>query len=98
MFVVAVAAAIIASQAMISGAFSIVAQSLRLNCFPRVKIVHTSAKYEGQVYIPEINYMLMVACVIITLAFRTTEKIGHAYGKQPGNSISAAQFVLLNRL
>ncbi|KAL3609590.1 hypothetical protein D5086_000610 [Populus alba] len=80
MFVVAVAAAIIASQAMISGAFSIVAQSLRLNCFPRVKIVHTSAKYEGQVYIPEINYMLMVACVIVTLAFRTTEKIGHAYG------------------
>ncbi|KAJ6712890.1 OSMOTIC STRESS POTASSIUM TRANSPORTER [Salix purpurea] len=80
MFVVAVAAAIIASQAMISGAFSIVAQSLSLNCFPRVKIVHTSAKYEGQVYIPEINYMLMVACVIVTLAFRTTEKIGHAYG------------------
>ncbi|KAG5228042.1 potassium transporter [Salix suchowensis] len=79
-FVVAVAAAIIASQAMISGAFSIVAQSLSLNCFPRVKIVHTSAKYEGQVYIPEINYMLMVACVIVTLAFRTTEKIGHAYG------------------
>eukprot|EP00258_Populus_trichocarpa_P031883 XP_024447902.1 potassium transporter 5 [Populus trichocarpa] len=80
MFVVAVAAAIIASQAMISAAFSIVAQSLSLNCFPRVKIVHTSAKYEGQVYIPEINYMLMVACVIVTLAFRTTEKIGHAYG------------------
>ncbi|KAJ6702095.1 OSMOTIC STRESS POTASSIUM TRANSPORTER [Salix koriyanagi] len=48
--------------------------------WPMVKIVHTSAKYEGQVYIPEINYMLMVACVIVTLAFRTTEKIGHAYG------------------
>jgi KUP system potassium uptake protein len=42
--------------------------------------------------------MLMVACVIVTLAFRTTEKIGHAYGKQPGNSISAAQFDFLKSL
>lgn len=80
-FVVAVAAAIIASQAMISGAFAIISQSLSLSCFPRVKVVHTSAKYEGQVYIPEVNYMLMVACVIVCLGFKTTEKIGNAYGK-----------------
>ncbi|KAK2636969.1 hypothetical protein Ddye_031761 [Dipteronia dyeriana] len=80
MFVVAVLAAIIASQAMISGSFSIIQQSLALGCFPRVKIMHTSAKYEGQVYIPEINYLLMLACVGITLGFRTTEKIGNAYG------------------
>ncbi|KAL5538798.1 hypothetical protein UlMin_044623 [Ulmus minor] len=79
-FVVAVAAAIIASQAMISGAFSIICQSLSLGCFPRVKVVHTSAKYEGQVYIPEINYLLMIACVIVTASFQTTEKIGNAYG------------------
>ncbi|CAN8275442.1 unnamed protein product [Cochlearia groenlandica] len=79
-FVVAVAASIIASQAMISGAFSVISQSLRMGCFPRVKVVHTSAKYEGQVYIPEINYFLMLACVAVTVAFRTTEKIGHAYG------------------
>ncbi|XWS39393.1 hypothetical protein CRYUN_Cryun18bG0050400 [Craigia yunnanensis] len=79
-FVVAVAAAIIASQSMISGAFSIISQSLTLGCFPRVKIVHTSAKYEGQVYIPDINYVLMIACVIVTVGFRTTEKIGNAYG------------------
>ncbi|KAK8320058.1 hypothetical protein V6Z12_A12G010900 [Gossypium hirsutum] len=80
MFVVAVAAAIIASQAMISGTFSIIQQSLSLGCFPRVKIVHTSAKYEGQVYIPEVNYLLMIACIGVTLGFRTTEKIGNAYG------------------
>lgn len=79
-FVVAVAAAIIASQAMISGAFAIISQSLSLGCFPRVKVVHTSAKYEGQVYIPEINYLLMVACVVVCFAFKTTEKIGNAYG------------------
>ncbi|KAF8394540.1 hypothetical protein HHK36_020751 [Tetracentron sinense] len=80
MFVVAVLASIIASQAMISGTFSIIQQSLSLGCFPRVKIVHTSAKYEGQVYIPEVNYLLMLACVGITVGFRTTAKIGNAYG------------------
>ncbi|GAB4841150.1 hypothetical protein Ancab_021894 [Ancistrocladus abbreviatus] len=79
-FAVAVLAAIIASQAMISGTFSILQQSLSLGCFPRVKVVHTSAKYEGQVYIPEVNFILMFACVCVTLAFRTTEKIGNAYG------------------
>ncbi|XP_022758030.1 potassium transporter 5-like [Durio zibethinus] len=80
MFVLAVAAAIIASQAMISGTFSIIQQSLSLGCFPRVKIVHTSPKYEGQVYIPEVNYLLMLACIGVTIGFRTTEKIGNAYG------------------
>ncbi|KAH6796508.1 high affinity K+ transporter 5 [Perilla frutescens var. hirtella] len=80
MFVVAVAASIIASQAMISGAFSIIQQSLSLGCFPHIKIVHTSTKYSGQVYIPEINYFLMFACVCVTLGFRSTVKIGNAYG------------------
>ncbi|ERN16966.1 potassium transporter 5 [Amborella trichopoda] len=80
MFVVAVGAAIIASQAMISGTFSIVQQSLAMGCFPRVKVVHTSSKYEGQVFIPEVNYLLMIACVLVTAGFRTTEKIGNAYG------------------
>ncbi|KAF3795762.1 Potassium transporter 5 [Nymphaea thermarum] len=80
MFVVAVAAAVIASQAMISGTFSIIQQSVSLGCFPRVKIVHTSTKYEGQVYIPEINFLLMLACVGVTLGFKNTVKIGNAYG------------------
>jgi KUP system potassium uptake protein len=79
-FVIAIMASIVASQAMISGTFSIVQQSLSLGCFPRVKIVHTSAKYEGQVYIPEVNYLLMLACIGVTLGFRSTAKIGNAYG------------------
>ncbi|MFS8014411.1 putative potassium transporter [Helianthus anomalus] len=79
-FVVAVMAAIIASQAMISGTFSIIKQSLSLGCFPRVQVLHTSDKYEGQVYIPEMNYLLMIGCVLVTVSFRTTENIGHAYG------------------
>ena len=77
---VAVLASIIASQAIISGTFSIIQQSLTLGCFPRVKVIHTSTKYEGQVYVPEANYLLMVACVAVTLGFRTTTNIGNAYG------------------
>ncbi|XP_065622671.1 potassium transporter 5-like [Quercus suber] len=80
MFVVAVLASIIASQSIITGTFSILQQSLSLGCFPRVKVVHTSAKYEGRVYVPEANYLLMLACVAITLGFRTTTNIGNAFG------------------
>ncbi|OAY76247.1 Potassium transporter 5, partial [Ananas comosus] len=79
-FVVAVAAAIIASQAMISGAFAIISQSQLLGCFPRIRIMHTSTEYEGQVYIPELNYALMIVCVAVTAIFKTTDKIGNAYG------------------
>ncbi|GAB4861772.1 hypothetical protein Ancab_037027 [Ancistrocladus abbreviatus] len=79
-FVIAVLAAIIASQSMISGTFSIIQQSLSLGCFPRVKVVHTSSKYEGQVYIPEVNYILMLACVCVTFGFQTTKKLSNAYG------------------
>ncbi|KAF8387803.1 hypothetical protein HHK36_026460 [Tetracentron sinense] len=80
MFVVAVMAAIIASQSLISAAFSIIQQSLAMGCFPRVKVVHTSTKYEGQVYIPEINHLLMLASVGVTLGFKNTLTIGNAYG------------------
>ena len=77
---VAVLASIVASQAMISGTFSIIQQSLSYGCFPRVKVVHTSSKYEGQVYIPEVNYLLMFACLGVTLGFKDTTRIGNAYG------------------
>uniref|UniRef100_A0A3Q7I5N9 Potassium transporter n=1 Tax=Solanum lycopersicum TaxID=4081 RepID=A0A3Q7I5N9_SOLLC len=80
MFVIAVFAAIIASQALISGTFAIIQQSLALGCFPRVKIVHTSKKHHGQIYIPEINNLLMIACVLTTIGFKTTEKLSNAYG------------------
>ncbi|KAF2289198.1 hypothetical protein GH714_029353 [Hevea brasiliensis] len=78
-FVVAVLAAIIASQSLISASFSIIQQSVALGCFPRIKVVHTSAEHEGQVYVPEINTLLMLACVGVTLGFKNTLKIGNAY-------------------
>ncbi|KAJ4818897.1 Potassium transporter [Rhynchospora pubera] len=80
MFTVAVLASIIASQAMISATFAIVKQSMALGCFPRVKVVHTSNKHEGQVYIPEINFLLLLACIFVTALFKDTTNIGNAYG------------------
>ncbi|KAL6000262.1 hypothetical protein ACLOJK_023957 [Asimina triloba] len=80
MFAIAVLASIIASQAMISATFAIIKQSMALGCFPRVQVIHTSHKHEGQVYIPEINFILMFACVLVTAAFKETTNIGNAYG------------------
>ncbi|XAR71669.1 hypothetical protein NMG60_11018050 [Bertholletia excelsa] len=80
MFVVSTLAAIVSSQSMISATFSLIKQSLALDCFPRVKIVHTSSKHEGQVYCPEINYALMVLCVALVLGFKNSQALANAYG------------------
>ncbi|KAG0501705.1 hypothetical protein HPP92_001777 [Vanilla planifolia] len=82
MFVVATLAAVVASQALISASFSIIRQSVALGCFPRVTMVHTSAKHEGQVYSPEVNYFLMLVCILITVGFNGGAEIGNAFGKQ----------------
>lgn len=80
-FIVATAAAIVASQATISATFSIIKQALALGCFPRVKVVHTSKKFLGQIYIPDINWILMVLCIAVTAGFKNQSQIGNAYGK-----------------
>ncbi|XAR66023.1 hypothetical protein NMG60_11012062 [Bertholletia excelsa] len=79
-FVVAILASVVGSQAIISGTFSIINQSQSLGCFPRVKVVHTSDKVHGQIYIPEINWMLMILCIAVTIGFRDTKHIGNASG------------------
>lgn len=79
-FVLATIAAIIASQAMISASFSCVKQSMALGCFPRLKIVHTSRRKMGQIYIPVINWFLMIMCVMVVATFRSTTDIANAYG------------------
>uniref|UniRef100_A0ACD5YZE6 Uncharacterized protein n=1 Tax=Avena sativa TaxID=4498 RepID=A0ACD5YZE6_AVESA len=79
-FIVAIFAAIIASQAMLSGAFASLSKALSLGCFPRVEVVHTSRKHAGQVYIPEVNFLIGAASIVVTLAFQTTTNIGNAYG------------------
>ncbi|GAB4825380.1 3-ketoacyl-CoA thiolase with broad chain length specificity [Ancistrocladus abbreviatus] len=79
-FLVATFAAVVGSQAVISATFSIISQCCALNCFPRVKIVHTSSEIYGQIYIPEVNWMLMCLCLAVTIGLRDTNMIGHAYG------------------
>ena len=73
-------AAIIASQAMISGAFSLTRQCVQLGYSPRVTIVHTSKHESGQIYIPEVNNALMVGCLLVVLSFRSSTALGAAYG------------------
>lgn len=79
-FVIATLAAMIASQAMISATFSCIKQSMALGCFPRIKIVHTSKKLMGQIYIPVINWFLMIMCVLVVATFQSTTSIANAYG------------------
>jgi KUP system potassium uptake protein len=80
MFVLSILATLIASQAMITGAFSLLSQAVNLNYFPSVTVRHTSAQVYGQVYIPEINFFLLGLCIIIVVAFQRSEQIGNAYG------------------
>ncbi|RZC70212.1 hypothetical protein C5167_033403 [Papaver somniferum] len=80
MLVIATLAATVASQSLISATFSIIKQSVVLDYFPRVKVVHTSPNKEGEVYSPEINYILMVLCVSVVLIFGDGKDIGNAFG------------------
>ncbi|MEI7732771.1 MAG: potassium transporter Kup [Verrucomicrobiota bacterium] len=73
-------AAVIASQALISGAYSLSMQAMQLGYLPRIKIQHTSASERGQIYMPHINWALMLACVGLVLGFRTSSNLAAAYG------------------
>ncbi len=78
--VLATAATIIASQALITGAFSLTVQAINLNFLPRIRVVQTSADQKGQVYIPAINWFLLVACLILVFSFGSSARLAAAYG------------------
>jgi KUP system potassium uptake protein len=80
MVVLATIATVVASQALISGAFSLTRQAVQLGFAPRMTIVHTSGKTEGQIFIPEVNALLMVACVALVIGFRGSSDLADAYG------------------
>jgi KUP system potassium uptake protein len=80
MLVLATMAAVIASQALISGVFSLTRQAMQLGFWPRLTVVHTSAQAEGQIYIPEMNYLMLLGCVVLVLQFRTSSALAAAYG------------------
>ena len=78
--ILATLATVIASQALISGAFSLTLQAVQLGYLPRVRIRHTSAQAFGQIYIPLVNWLLMVSCLILVLTFKTSSALAAAYG------------------
>ena len=77
---IANAAAIVASQALISGAYSLTQQAVQLGYIPRVTIVHTSKQEAGQIYIPEVNSALMIGCLTLVVTFRSAGALAAAYG------------------
>ncbi len=78
--ILATMASVIASQALISGAFSLTVQAVQLDYLPRVKVLHTSGAHQGQVYVPLVNWSLMVGCVGLVLGFRTSSNLAAVYG------------------
>ncbi|VAI60485.1 unnamed protein product [Triticum turgidum subsp. durum] len=78
--VIAILASVVGSQAIITGTFSIIKQCSALSCFPGVKIVHTSSTVHGQIYIPEINWILMILCLAVTIGFNNTKHLANAQG------------------
>ncbi|PRQ30055.1 putative potassium transporter [Rosa chinensis] len=78
-YVIAIAAAIVASQSTITATFSLIKQALSLGCFPRVKVIYTS-RHRHQIYIPDVNWILMILCISVTAGFNQKTQIGNAAG------------------
>jgi KUP system potassium uptake protein len=80
MVVLATAATVIASQALISGTFTLIEQAIALNLAPRVLVQHTSDRYKGQVYVPAVNTSLAVGCALLVVAFGSSDRLASVYG------------------
>ena len=80
MVFIATCATVIASQALISGAFSLSQQAVQLGYLPRLAVIHTSEKAKGQIYVPAVNWVLMVACVALVIGFGSSSNLAAAYG------------------
>lgn len=78
--IIATLATIVASQALISGVFSVTHQGIQLGYLPRLTVVHTSSDMEGQVYVPQANWLLALACIGLVLFFRESGNLASAYG------------------
>ncbi len=80
MVVLATVATVIASQALISGTFTLVEQAIALNLAPRVLVRHTSDRYKGQVFVPAVNWALAIGCSVLVIGFRSSDRLAAAYG------------------
>jgi KUP system potassium uptake protein len=86
-------ATIIASQALITGVFSLTHQAVQLGFFPRVTVTHTSSHTEGQIYVPEMNWVLCIACISLVLTFRESARLAAAYGIAVSGTMGITSFV-----
>jgi KUP system potassium uptake protein len=93
MVILATMAAIIASQALISGAFSLTNQAVQLGYLPRVSVIHTSHEHEGQIYIPEVNWLLMIASVSLVFSFKSSSNLAAAYGIAVTGTMAITSFL-----
>ena len=80
MVALATAATVIASQALISGTFTLIEQAIALNLAPRVLVLHTSDRYKGQVYVPAINTLLAIGCALLVVIFQSSDRLASVYG------------------
>ncbi|KAI1779527.1 potassium transporter [Hypoxylon cercidicola] len=78
--IVGVLAAIVASQAMITAVFQLISQLMKLSYCPQVKVVHTSTKFHGQLYVPFVNWILLCGTILVTCVYSNTTRLGNAYG------------------
>ncbi|MDX6276748.1 MAG: system potassium uptake protein [Nocardioidaceae bacterium] len=90
MIVLATAATVIAAQAVITGAFSVTSQAAQLGYLPRLRILHTSRSNRGQIYVPFINWLLMIAVLTLVFAFRSSASLAYAYGMTVTGTITIA--------
>ena len=91
--VLATMATVIASQALISGAFSMTRQGIALGFFPRINIVFTSAEIEGQIYIPAVNWLLLTGCMLLVIGFKTSSALAAAYGIAVTGTMAITSFI-----
>jgi KUP system potassium uptake protein len=92
--ILATAATVIASQALISGSYSLTMQAVRMGYLPRLKVVHTSREAEGQIYVPAVNWTLMLCCIALVLGFRSSGALAAAYGLAVTGAMLATTLLL----
>jgi len=101
MVILATAATVIASQALISGTFTLLEQAIALNLAPRVSVTHTSDRYKGQVYVPSINRIIALGCAVLVVTFRSSDRLAAAYGLAVACTMlctSLVYFVVITRV
>ena len=96
MVVLSTAATVIASQSVITGAYSMASQAAQVGYLPRMRIAHTSESSIGQIYVPWVNGVLMVAVIVLVLAFRSSAALGYAYGMAVTGTITITTLLFLH--